>query len=249
MNVLRLLKLTGYIPEYREYVDHLTVGRDYTVTIKQHVYSVPWRYAHEMVHAELSATRVYIMSYTGLIAEHERRDGEGCTMLPEHMPKAHQAMLQKRTEYPDSASVINKAKLFSDTLHSFTKTYFTANTMEHMDCPISIIRRYEKHTNEHRIYDEALRRLMEQDVHIWSSYQFIKQLKAVKADIATKGLAHVLPGVTKDKANSGGTYACMRGKIAISRKRSSNDNAPQTSAFPSTPSSDTTSSSTNSQGK
>lgn len=244
------LKLTGYIPEYREYIDHLTVGRDYTVTIKQHAYSVPWRYAHEMVHAELSATRVYIMSYTGLIAEHERHDGDGCTMLPEHMPKAHQAMLQKRTEYPDTASVINKAKLFSDTLYNFTKTYFTANTMEHMDCPISIIRRYEKHTDEHRIYDETLRRLMEQELHTWSSYQFIKQLKAVKADIATKGLAHVLPGVTKNKDISGNNYACLRGKIAISRKRASNGNDTQLSTnSTSATSSDTTSSSTNSQGK
>lgn len=211
------VKFNGVIPEYREHVMGLAVGRDYTVYIKGHHYSVPWRYAHDIVNASLSATKVYISSYQGLIAEHQRSDDdEKYTILPEHMPESHLAMKLKRSDFSDPASVINAAKVFSDTLYSFTQQFFESHTMEKVDCPLSIIRAYQKHTAEHRIYDAALRRLMELESDKWTSYRYNTLVKEIKDEVASNGMEATLSNSSHPQPPSDNQHVCLHDKITIS---------------------------------
>lgn len=211
------LKFSGVIPEYREYLGSFTVARDYTVHVNKHYYSVPWRYAYEIVNVLLSATKVYISSYNGLIAEHIRSDGdEQYTILFEHMPENHQAIALKRKDFPDPASVINASKTFSDTLHQFVQLYFKSHTMEQVECPLSIIRAYQKHTAEHKLYDAALKRLMELDVDKWTSYRFNNFKKEIKSEISQKGQENVLSANSEPKNLPNNQYVCLHPEITIS---------------------------------
>ena len=74
-----------FIPEFVEYLPYLKVDRTYAVTIGKHKYSVPWRYAGEVVQAELSTTNVKLFLDHKLIAEHQRDDSPGCSIKDEHM--------------------------------------------------------------------------------------------------------------------------------------------------------------------
>ncbi len=211
------LKFNGVIPEYREFLGSFTVGRDYTVYVNHHYYSVPWRNAYDIVKVSLSATKVYISSYKGQIAEHMRSDGdEGYTILFEHMPEAHQAIALKRKDFPDPASVINAAKNFSGTLYQFTQLYFKSHTMEQVECPLSIIRAYQKNTAEHRLYDAALKRLMELDIDKWTSYRYNNFLKEIKAEIEQKGKEKVLSASSDSKNLPNNQYVCLHNDISIS---------------------------------
>ena len=211
------LKFKGVIPEYREHEGYITVDRNYTVYVKGHYYSVPWRYAHDVVSVSLSATKVYISGYNGLIAEHIRCDGdELSTMLPEHMPEAHKAVALKRKNFPDSASVINASRTFSDTLYQFTQLYFKSHTMEQAECPLSIIRAYQSNTADHKLYDAVLKRLMELEIDKWTSYRYNKLKKEIQSEIKEKGKENVLSTSSEPKELPNSQHVCLHKEITIS---------------------------------
>ena len=71
-----------------------TVGKDYHVELERHYYSVPHAYARRKVEIRYSEKTVEIYCYGERIASHVRSKHEGgCTTVREHMPKAHQAVL------------------------------------------------------------------------------------------------------------------------------------------------------------
>ncbi|MCP4608217.1 MAG: IS21 family transposase [Planctomycetes bacterium] len=75
------------------------VGKDYHVELERHFYSVPHAYARRKVEIRYSEKTVEIYCQGKRIASHLRnRDTKkgfaiGCTTVREHMPKAHQAVL------------------------------------------------------------------------------------------------------------------------------------------------------------
>ena len=86
-----LRPLPGARFEYAEW-RKARVNIDYHVAVDGHLYSVPYRLAHEAVEARLTADVVEILHGGGRVAAHRRSSSKGgFTTLAEHMPSAHRA--------------------------------------------------------------------------------------------------------------------------------------------------------------
>ncbi len=223
---LAALKLPDSIPEYREHVSFLHSGRDHTVLIKEHRYSVPWRHANEDLHAELSASRVYIIGDEGVIAEHQRNDCAGATILPEHMKPEHRAVFEKRAKFKDPEDIIAAAALISPVLKEFCERYFAgAHTVEQANCPITIIKRYQKDPEQQALYTEALKRVMGKDVVSWSSYAFSKEVNNIKKEIAGAGEAHVMGNSSVVMPDQ--SQCCLHGADAFTAPNKDHTQSPE----------------------
>lgn len=70
------------------------VGSDYHVEVDRHYYSVPYRHVRRKVEIRYTARVVEVYGRGERIASHARSDRPGgCTTVREHMPKAHQEVL------------------------------------------------------------------------------------------------------------------------------------------------------------
>jgi transposase len=88
----KALPLTPY--EYAEW-SHATVNIDYHITVREHYYSVPYRYVHERVDVRLTTTTVEVFRRGERIAAHARSFVKHKhTTLKEHMPLAHQKYVE-----------------------------------------------------------------------------------------------------------------------------------------------------------
>lgn len=88
---LRPLPVTLF--EYADWKKAL-VGNDYHVELERHYYSVPYTYARRKVEIRYTAKTVEVYWRGERIASHVRSSrAGGCTTVRDHMPKAHQEVL------------------------------------------------------------------------------------------------------------------------------------------------------------
>lgn len=80
--------------EYAEW-SHATVNIDYHITVREHYYSVPYRYVHERVDVRLTMNTVEVFRKGTRIAAHPRSFVKHKhTTLKDHMPVAHQKYVE-----------------------------------------------------------------------------------------------------------------------------------------------------------
>lgn len=71
------------------------VNVDYHIEVAKHYYSVPYRFAREVVEARVTASSVEVFHRGQRIASHRRNDRPGThSTHPEHMPKSHRKHLE-----------------------------------------------------------------------------------------------------------------------------------------------------------
>ncbi|MEM6733758.1 MAG: IS21 family transposase, partial [Myxococcota bacterium] len=71
------------------------VNVDYHIEVAKHYYSVPFRFAREVVEARITASGVEVFHRGQRIASHRRNDRPGAhSTQPEHMPKSHRKHLE-----------------------------------------------------------------------------------------------------------------------------------------------------------
>ena len=204
-------KLKEFIPEFIEYLPYLKVDRTYAVTIGKHKYSVPWRYAGEVVQAELSTTNVKLFLDHKLIAEHQRDDSPGCSIKDEHMKPEHLAVQKKRNEFADAASIIAAARLESSILGDFCQRFFTFNDMNRANGLIHMIRMYKSVKEDRKTLDEAVKRLMHHTPSEWDSYTFDKELASVRSEIKS-GSLKALETDNQPQGNNASSSLCLHGR-------------------------------------
>lgn len=84
--------------EYAEW-SHATVNIDYHITVREHYYSVPYRYVHERVDVRLTMNTVEVFRKGTRLAAHPRSFVKHKhTTLKEHMPAAHQKYVEWNPE-------------------------------------------------------------------------------------------------------------------------------------------------------
>ena len=205
------VKLVEVIPEFAEYIPYLKVDRTYAVTIGKHRYSVPWRYAGEVVQAELSTTRVKIFFDHKLITEHRRDDSSGSSAKDEHMKPEHLAVKQKRDEFPDVGSIIvaagKESPVFGDFCHRFFKFY----DIDVANGIILLIRMYRNPKNDRCLLDEAMKRLMSHPTSEWNSYVFDQELSRVHSE-AKAGDVKVTKLKEQSGTNDNSSSLCLHGR-------------------------------------
>ncbi len=89
---------SGYQPlpkapyEPGRFILRLRAGRDYRITLNGTRYSVPWRFAGDLLNAKVTAASIHLFHAGKCIATHPRRDNcNNAVTSPGHMPAAHRA--------------------------------------------------------------------------------------------------------------------------------------------------------------
>ncbi|RTL37352.1 MAG: hypothetical protein EKK48_24055 [Candidatus Melainabacteria bacterium] len=97
---LKPLQLPSEDFEFEDWIIGYRVPRDYHVNVQRHHYSVPFKYAHQVVDIRFTKYAVEVLHGNTRIASHVRSWAEGgTTTLPEHEMPAHALYRGLSSEY------------------------------------------------------------------------------------------------------------------------------------------------------
>lgn len=173
---------------------------DYTVEIKEHYYSVPYRLIHERLDARLTAHVVEVFHKGQRVASHPRSYVKyGYTFLEEHRPPKHRAYNQWSPE-----RFISWAKKFGPATTALIEKILTSRgnpEMGYRAC-LGILSRLEKSYGAQRVEAAAARALS------FSTYSFRSMHAILKRglDRQSAGSAGEQPGLPFHDNIRGGEY-------------------------------------------
>lgn len=150
------------IPEFQEVQRCIRVPRTYLVEFYKHRYSVDHRLIGELVDIRATATIVRIYYQNKLIATYPRKQDQGVTILPEHMPENHRAVVRKDDKYNTEEEVIEAASSLSVALLTYCKHRLNFNDTQRFVACTSTIRHYRKALNK-EFFDKVLLKYSKED--------------------------------------------------------------------------------------
>lgn len=143
------------IPEYQEVVNSIRVPRTYMVEFDHHRYSVDHNLIGMLVDIRASATTVRIFYQNRQIAIYPRKSDNGFTILPEHMPEKHRAVIDQTGQYRTDEEVTQAASGLSEALLSYCQHRLSfGDTQRYVSCSATI-RHYKKTLNT-AVFDRVL---------------------------------------------------------------------------------------------
>lgn len=106
------------IPEYEEVLAKRKLPRNYHLTIYGHSYSVPYIHIGLDIIPHVTADTVKFYSVNGrLLSQFPRRDGDGQSTLPEHMPVKHRMIIDSKLHFSTDEDILIYADSISGSLY------------------------------------------------------------------------------------------------------------------------------------
>jgi hypothetical protein len=195
------------IPEYQEVVRSIRVPRTYMVEFDKHRYSVDHRLIGELVDLRASATTVRIFYQSRLIATYPRKSDNSFTVLPEHMPEKHRAVIEAAGRYSTDEEVIEAASNLSEALLNYCKHRLSfGDTQRYIACTATI--RHYKNTLNKAVFDEVLLRYSnENERYKCESSRILKDVNLELKRLALETEQNALDVSTENMSNATDSFS------------------------------------------
>lgn len=155
------LPLPARLPSYIETIPSLTVPRSYQIKVCGHYYSVPYSYIGEKVDVIVYPERIeFTDSVSGKkIAEHERDNTPGRSILDEHCPEMHRKIRRNQNRYQTNEEIIEQASKLSYEVERFCNARLARGDTQAKRSCARLINLYISH-NDKEIFEEAIRTVL-----------------------------------------------------------------------------------------
>lgn len=178
----------SFLPSYAESYLMLKVKNDYTVNVRGHDYSVPFKLAGKYVNARIEGSVLNILYDEQTVAVHRVSNSDKPSILLEHMPDNHKAVA-KSAMYHSPEDVYAAAKNLSSALYDFCRELFAKFAWNNKRrFAIFLINIYVKEFRKRDLYDTALNILCGYDERKWNSYKLNEILSTLESSAPPKNI-------------------------------------------------------------
>ncbi len=176
----------SFLPSYAESYLMLKVKNDYTVNVRGHDYSVPFKLAGKYVNARIEGNILNILYDDQTVAVHHVSNSDKPSILLEHMPDNHKAVA-KSAKYRSPADIYAAARNLSSALYDFCRELFAKFAWNNKRrFAVFLINIYVKEFRKRELYDAALNILFGYDESKWNSYKFNEILSTLESSAPSK---------------------------------------------------------------